>query len=128
MDEKHFKILEFLSEQTTPVSYKDFPSQLQNLFPDSNTLVDGGLLMELQTVLKKKQWVETSRIFLNEYKITQAGINAFNEAKSETFEELVPSPKKRMKPFKQPVIGTIAISLFVCIALILITHYVFHMS
>ena len=127
MKEKHLKILEFLIEQPTNISYKDFPLQLQELSPDCDPLMEGGLLMELEILKKSKQWVINSRTFLHDYTITELGTKALREAKSETFEQAVQSQKIRKRPLiKQPVI-IITIGLFVLVVM-LITHYFFQIS
>lgn len=124
MNEKHFKILEFLIEQTRDISYKDFPLQLQELFPGGDPLMDGGLLMELEILKNSSRWVINSRTFLHDYRITELGIKVLKEAKSETFSQAVQSQKiRRRHLLKQPVI-IVTIGLFALATIMLITHYI----
>lgn len=45
MDIKHFKILQFLSEQTKPIEYSNFPNKIKSDF--FNGINYGSLLHEL---------------------------------------------------------------------------------
>ena len=56
MEEKHFKILEFLSKQNNPVFYKDFPLEIQDMFHYRDTpSKNGSLFIELEVILKNSK-------------------------------------------------------------------------
>lgn len=75
MEEMHFKILEFLSRQTEPVSADNFPEEIKGNY--ANGIKVGSLLYELIHVLKEsKGWIESintnPHFFINEQ-----GLKAF---------------------------------------------------
>ena len=88
MDEKHFKILEFLSKQTTPIKLDNFPQEIKSDY-DAHILSQGSLHYELEIVLKNKKWVEESKTHSLHYSITKDfGKTALRNEKSVRLERL----------------------------------------
>src|ERR1035437_5845304 len=90
MEEKHIKILEFLSTQSTPIKYDKFPQEIKSDF-DSYS-IDRSLYHELEIVLKtNKKWVEESKDLTHHFSISEHGKAALMKEKSERIERLKPT-------------------------------------
>ena len=84
MDEKHFKILQFLSGQENPVKFDKFPDTIKSLFRQ-NTIQEGSLIHELKIALSNKLWVKESKDLRHHFYITDLGnselLNEINRQK-----------------------------------------------
>ena len=77
MENKHLKILRFLSQQTTPIKYSNFPNSIKSDF--YNGINDGSLLHELEIVLlNHKEWIDSGEQ-THSYNINENGLNALEE-------------------------------------------------
>lgn len=76
MDIKHFKILQFLSEQTKPIEYSNFPNKIKSDF--FNGINYGSLLHELIISLEQnKEWI--NEVGSQHFEINDNGREALRE-------------------------------------------------
>ena len=83
MEEKYFKILQFLSKEKRPVTQDDFPEEIQSEYLKM-TINPGSLLHELEIVLDtQKKWITGTNFSPPTYTITDSGKVALRNHKSE---------------------------------------------
>lgn len=78
MDKKHFKILEFLNNQTKPIKFSDFPDKIQSDF-NPYGLGSDSLYHTLKISLSNKLWVKESKSKTNCFEITPLGKDELKE-------------------------------------------------
>ncbi len=94
MDDIHFKILQFLDNQTEPISEERFPNIITSHYPHSMTS-EGGLIYDLRIVLSKtKDWITATKYHPNFYIITDFGKSAL---KKEIDKRAINDDKERLQ-------------------------------
>lgn len=73
MDEKHFKILEFLSKQTRPIKEQEFPPEITSEYK-KYTVDNGSLFYELNIILSQnKKWIIEDKTKNYHFSISDTG-------------------------------------------------------
>lgn len=102
METKHFKILKYLNEQASPVSFKKFPNEITSDF-DSYSLSEGSLFHELEIVLSNKEWIKESKTQSRCYEITEYGKKALNkETGNQSLDKARINPPIEMQSIPKP--------------------------